>query len=134
VLFYKTETNQFMHTAIWNSYLPVIRIVMKRARRGTQQLQLNAADFQRVGLRRKSGYPFAVGFRNGRLKNVIVDQPLASDFAQVLLQDAGVQELIRDDEFDFALNGRYQLEVAHRPQETDATEAASDKDASAPEA
>jgi hypothetical protein len=104
-----------MYTTVWAKYLPAIRIVMKRARSGAQRLQLNAGDFERVGLKRKSGYPFEMGVRNGRLKNVIIDLPLASDFAQVLLADKNAQELFQDDGFDFSLNSKYELSIRHTP-------------------
>jgi hypothetical protein len=104
-----------MYTSVWAKYLPAIRIVMKRARNGAQSLQLNAGDFERAGLKRKSGYPFEMGVRNGRLKNVIIDLPLAADFAQVLLSDKNAQELIQNDGFDFTLNSKYELSIRHTP-------------------
>jgi hypothetical protein len=104
-----------MYTSVWAKYLPAIRIVMKRARSGAQSLQLNAGDFERAGLKRKSGYPFEMGVQKGRLKNVIIDLPLAADFAQVLLADKSAQELFQDDGFDFVLNSKYELRILHTP-------------------
>ena len=44
-----------MYTNVWAKYLPIIRIVMKRSLAAEQILALNAPDFERVGMKRKSG-------------------------------------------------------------------------------
>jgi hypothetical protein len=64
-----------MYTTVWSKYLPIIRIVMKRSLAAEQVLALNAADFERAGMKRKSGYKFSFGLRKGKSKNVIVDLP-----------------------------------------------------------
>ncbi|GAA4335496.1 hypothetical protein [Flaviaesturariibacter amylovorans] len=103
-----------MYQQVWQRYLPVIRIVMKRAlSSGDQVLPLNAPDFERIGLTRKSGYKFEIGLANGKLRNVIVDVPLASALAQVLLEDATVQSLIQEREFVISLSPRYELSIRH---------------------
>ena len=106
-----------MYTSVWSKYLPVIRIIMKRSRESDQCLKLNAGDFERAGLKRKSGYPFEMGVRNGRLKNVIIDLPLASDFASVLLADESARAIVQEDAFDFILSPKFELTIRHCPQE-----------------
>ncbi|RYD93017.1 MAG: hypothetical protein EOP50_11810, partial [Sphingobacteriales bacterium] len=69
---------QYNYEVVWQKYLPVIRIVMKRALTGAQVLKLNAPDFERIGLTRKSGYKFDMKLRNGKLADVIIDHPLAA--------------------------------------------------------
>ena len=81
-----------MYTQIWNKYLPVIRILMKRAAASEQQLNLNVSDFERTGATRKSGYKFNILFCNGRVDNVISDYPIAKDLAATLLQDASAMD------------------------------------------
>ncbi|GAB4091136.1 hypothetical protein [Flaviaesturariibacter terrae] len=105
-----------MYTTLWNKYLPAIRIVMKRARSGPQSLQLNAGDFERVGLKRKSGYPFSIGLEKGRLQNVIIDQPLANDLAQLLLEDQQSRALFEHDTFELTLNSKWELSIRHTPE------------------
>ena len=104
-----------MYTNIWSKYLPIIRIVMKRSLVAEQVLALNAPDFERAGMKRKSGYKFSFGLKNGRLKNVIIDLPLASSLAAVLLEDKVINELVQTNEFYISLSPKYELTVRHVP-------------------
>lgn len=101
---------------VWSRYLPIIRIVMKRSLVAEQILTLNAPDFERAGIKRKSGYKFAFNLKGSKLQNVIVALPLASSLATVLLEDSAVREFTRTNEFYFALNPKYQLTIRHIPQ------------------
>jgi hypothetical protein len=105
-----------MYTSVWSKYLQIIRIVMKRSLVAEQVLVLNAPDFERAGMKRKSGYKFSFGLKDGKLKNVIIDLPLASDLASVLLEDRAVKELIQSNEFHFSLSPKYELTIRHIPQ------------------
>lgn len=104
-----------MYTNVWSKYLPIIRIVMKRSMTTEQIVALNAPDFERAGMKRKSGYKFSFGLKNGKLKNVIIDLPLASSLASVLLEDKAVNELIQTSEFFFSLSPKYELTIRHIP-------------------
>lgn len=106
-----------MYTSVWQKYLPIIRIVMKRSLASDQVLALNAPDFARAGLNRKLGYPFLIGLKNGKLKNVIIDIPLASSLATVLLEDSAISAMIANAEFDIKLNSKYEMTIRHIPQE-----------------
>jgi len=105
-----------MYTNVWSKYLPIIRIVMKRSLTAEQILALNASDFERAGMKRKSGYKFSFGLKNGKLKNVIIDLPLASSLASVLLEDKAINELVQTNEFNIALSPKYELTIRHVPQ------------------
>ena len=104
-----------MYTNVWSKYLPIIRIVMKRSLVAEQVLALNAPDFERAGMKRKSGYKFSFGLKNGKLKNVIIDLPLASSLAAVLLEDTAVNELIQTNEFCISLSPKYELTIRNIP-------------------
>lgn len=105
-----------MYNSVWSKYLPIIRIVMKRALVAEQRLALNAPDFERAGMKRKSGYKFSFGLKEGKLKNVIIDLPLASSLATVLLEDKIVKDLVEANEFQIALNPKYELTIRHLPE------------------
>ena len=105
-----------MFTNAWMKYLPVLRIVLKRALTAEQQFALNAPDFGRAGFTRKSGYKFLLKIKDGRLSNVIVDMPIASMLATTLLDDAVVHNLLSAHEFHISLNTKYELTVKHIPQ------------------
>jgi hypothetical protein len=104
-----------MYANVWSKYLPIIRIVMKRSLVAEQVLALNAPDFERAGMKRKSGYKFSFGLKNGKLKNVIIDLPLASSLASVLMEDKVVNELIQSNEFYISLSPKYELTIRHIP-------------------
>lgn len=105
-----------MYRNVWSKYLPIIRIVMKRALVAEQILALNAPDFERAGMKRKSGYKFAFNIKGGKLQNVIIELPLASSLAAVLLEDKAVNDFTQTNEFYFALNTKYELTIRHIPQ------------------
>jgi hypothetical protein len=102
-----------MYRNVWSRYLPVIRIVMKRALVSEQTLALNAPDFERAGVKRKAGYKFSFNLKAGKLQNVIVEFPLASSLAAVLMEDEAVCEFTRINEISFALTTKYQLIIKH---------------------
>jgi hypothetical protein len=100
-----------MHTQIWNKYLPIIKILLKRSASGDQLLDLNLTDFERAGIARKSGYKFTIQFSNGRVDNVISSVPLAKDLATALLEDAAVKELLQQNDYQVSMNPKYQIGI-----------------------
>ena len=68
---------------------------------------------RRAGAKRKSGYKFSFALKDGRVKNTIIDLPMASDLASLLLADNTVKELIETNEFHITLNPKYQLTIKH---------------------
>ncbi len=112
-----------MHIAIWEKYLPILRIVIKRSVQGEQKFSFNAPDFERAGFKRKSGYRFFVVLRHGRLDNVLTDMPLASGFASALLSDPVIKEFVAERELHFSMNAKFELTIK-QPAETEKAEAA----------
>ena len=100
-----------MYTHIWLKYLPIIKILMKRAATGDQTLDLNSIDFERAGTGRKAGYKFTIELTNGRVANVISNSPLAPDLATVILQDDAIKTLLANNNFQVSLNIRFQLSI-----------------------
>ena len=105
-----------MYTTVWSRYLPIIRIVMKKSLVAEQILMLNVPDFERAGMKRKAGYKFSFKVKDGKLRNVIVDHPLASSLASVLLEDEAIRRLTENNEFVFALSPKYELTIRHVPE------------------
>ena len=104
-----------MYVQVWNKYLPIIKILLKRAVNGVQTLDMNRIDFERAGSGRKAGYKFNIEFFRGRVANVISGSPLASDLALVMLQDPVVKNLFKIHDFKIALNTKFQLRIEHVP-------------------
>ncbi|MER3463862.1 MAG: hypothetical protein C4329_05030 [Chitinophagaceae bacterium] len=100
-----------MYTNVWIKYLPIIRIVLKKAVNQDQTLALNVPDFERVGLTRKTGYKFAFIFNDGRLSDVIIDHSLASSLAAVMLEDEAIKNIITANNFHISLNPKFELSI-----------------------
>jgi hypothetical protein len=115
-----------MYTNVWAKYLPIIRIVLKRSLVAEQILALNAPDFERAGLSRKSGYKFLLKFREGKINHVIIDAPIASSLASLLLKDPVIKELFSTNEFHISLNPKFEMTIKHIQQFVPVEEAAAE--------
>jgi hypothetical protein len=116
-----------MYTNVWNKYLPIIKILLKRAKNGDQVLDLNFSDFERAGIGRKTGYKFNIVFSKGKVHNVIINLPLASNLSSLLLQDAMVKELFMHNDYHISMNTKFQLGIKQLPLEE--TESANEEEA-----
>lgn len=116
-----------MYTNVWNKYLPIIRILLKKTAAADQTLDLNLPDFERAGIARKSGYKFNIVFSKGRVDNVIISSPLASNLAQVLLGDPVIKELFMKNDYHVGMNTKFQMNfkcIAQAQEEVAAEEVA----------
>ena len=103
-----------MYVHVWNKYLPIIKILMKKASAGNQTLDLNRIDFERAGSGRKAGYKFSIDFKQGRVSNIISGSPLASDLATVLLNDPASRTILANADISITLNTKFQLAIANK--------------------
>lgn len=90
---------------------------MKKAITEDQNLSLNRIDFERAGSGRKAGYKFKIEFTDGKVGNVISGSQLASDLAQVFLEDTAACQIITDNSFEVSLNTKFQLAIKCVPGE-----------------
>jgi hypothetical protein len=100
-----------MYTYIWNKYLPVIRILLKKSATGDQLLSLNREDFERAGTGRKAGYKFTIEFVEGKVSNVISGSDLASHLAAAMLEDTATKMILLTGHFQVILNTKFQITV-----------------------
>lgn len=100
-----------MYKRIWEKYVPVVKILMKKSDAEPQVLGLNKLDFERAG-NRKTGYRFTIEFIDGKVANIISDSPLAVELAHQLLEDEATQDLLREKNMSVSLNTKYQLTIA----------------------
>jgi hypothetical protein len=103
-----------MYIHVWNKYLPIIKILMKKSFSGSQTLDLNRIDFEKAGSGRKSGYKFSIDFKKGRVSNVISGSALASDLATVLLNDAATKGIMAEIDITISLNTKFQLAIINK--------------------
>ncbi len=106
-----------MYNHIWKKYLPIIRILMKKALLEEQLLDLNRIDFERAGTGRKAGYKFIIEFTDGKVGNVISGSVLAMHLAQVIIEDDAAHEIIGENNFEVSLNTKFQLTIKNIPKE-----------------
>lgn len=104
-----------MYTQAWMKYLPVIKILLKRAGTGEQLLDLNKPDFERAGIARKASHKFNIEFSNGRVNNVISSSALAKNLAVVLLEDKVVKETFMQNDYTITMNPKFQLNIKQIP-------------------
>jgi hypothetical protein len=100
-----------MYTYIWNKYLPVIRILLKKSAAGEQLLTLNREDFERAGTGRKAGYKFTIVYTDGKVGNVISGSELATHLAAAMLEDEPTKAVLRTGQFEVILNTKFQLTI-----------------------
>ena len=103
-----------MYVHVWNKYLPIIKILMKKTPAGTQTLDLNRIDFERAGSGRKAGYKFTIELIKGRVSNIISGSALASDLAMVLLSDPASKDILANMDVAITLNTKFQLILVNK--------------------
>jgi len=113
-----------MYVHVWNKYLPIIKILMKKSFSDDQTLNLNRIDFEKAGSGRKAGYKFTIEFSQGRVVNVISGSALASDLASTLLNDPAARQILASGDIDISLNTKFQLSIVNRHRNSGAADSA----------
>jgi len=121
-----------MFSQVWNKYLPIIKILMKRAASGdVQTMDMNKTDFERAAGGRKAKFTFNVNLHKGRIQNVTSPPPVARELATILQEDEMTRQLVRQFDYDFALNGSFQLSLRNiSPAVESTTDATAEEEAS----
>ncbi len=101
-----------MYTHIWNKYLPVIKILLKKSVAGEQKMGLNRTDFEKGNRTRKPACSFNIELTNGRF-NTISQSAAAKDLVTVLLEDEVAKPLLRKNHYKISLNSDFQLSIAN---------------------
>jgi hypothetical protein len=100
-----------MYNAIWEKYLSVIRILLKRAVNEDQSLKLNSSDFEKTGPQKKTGFNFTLRFSNGRVDNLASLSAVAKEMAAVLLAEPQIKELLQQGEYHLTMNTKFVLGI-----------------------
>lgn len=99
-----------MYKQIWEKYLPIVRILMKKTTSGPQTLDLNKLDFDAAGIA-KSSFKFKIEFLNGRISNVIHDSPIAVELAHQLLDNDETNKILNERNIVISVSPRYQMTI-----------------------
>jgi hypothetical protein len=100
-----------MYTQIWNKYLPVIKILIKKSATTEQTLHLNQTDFERAGKGRKAGYKFNIAFANGRVSNNTRLSEVGQALINILMSDELFKDLVLRNNYEFDFNTKFQLRI-----------------------
>jgi hypothetical protein len=100
-----------LYLSVWNKYLSVIRILLKKSVSEEQVLMLNRIDFERVAGIRKSGYKFTVHFVDGRPDALFSGNDLVQTFITVLQTDEVISNHISKNNYSFTFTTKYQLSI-----------------------
>ena len=116
-----------MYTIVWKKYLPVIKLLMKKASAGDQQMSLNKTDFEKDKMSRKTNVRFTFKTVNAIPQNASAVPPLGRELISVLQEDSTAISLLQQKEFTFSMNSRYELvihlEPKAKPEDENAAEA-----------
>jgi hypothetical protein len=100
------------YITLWNKYLSVIRILLKKSASEEQVLMLNRIDFERIAGIRKSGYKFTVNFINGRPDALFSGNDLVQTFISVLQTDEFINNnCLSQNNYTFVFTTKYQLYI-----------------------
>lgn len=101
-----------MYTHIWNKYLPVIRILLKKSVAAEQKMGLNRIDFEKGNKTRKPACSFNIELVKGRFTTISQSAP-AKDLVTVLLEDEVSKALLRQNHYAITLNSDLQLSITN---------------------
>lgn len=101
-----------MYTHIWNKYLPVIRILLKKSAAAEQKVGLNRIDFETANRSRKPACSFNIELANGRFVALSQSVP-AKELVTTLLEDDVAKSLLRQNHYTISLNSDFQLSITN---------------------
>ncbi len=118
-----------MYTHIWNKYLPVIRILLKKSAAAEQKMGLNRTDFEKGNRTRKPACSFNIELIKGRFVTLSQSVP-AKDLVTLLLTDEVAKSLLRQNNYNISLNSDLLLCITNiTPVEEEASSASDESTA-----
>ena len=106
-----------IYTQVWNKYLPVIRILLKRSASAEQSMGLNRIDFEKGSRSRKPACSFNIELVEGRFKTVSQSAP-AKELVAALMEDEVSKSLLRQNNYVISLNSDFQLKIRNNTSNT----------------
>lgn len=100
-----------MHTQVWNKYLPIIKILLKRSVTTDQTLDMNRSDFERAAGGRKVRYTFDMLLVKGRVDNSVSQTPFAKQLAAALLENDSTRQIVRQNDYQLGMKNSFQLSI-----------------------
>jgi len=97
--------------AVWNKYMPAIRILLKKAAVTEQVLTMNRSDFERAAGIKKSGYRFVISFTKDKPTNLFSGNDIVQSFIRALLDDEATQARLSENDYTFSFSSKYHLQI-----------------------
>jgi hypothetical protein len=97
----------------WRKYMPLIRLMMRRAAKESQLLSLSKFDFIKAGAATKGSHGFKISFVKGSAENALHHQ-LAKDFLSAMMRDAAIKEMLASNDYDIGMNSKFELSIKNR--------------------
>ncbi len=95
----------------WKKYLPVIKLLMKKAIKEQQNFSLDRNDFTKSKSAVRVPCNFTIVFTKGRASNLVNNNKIAKDLAQVMLADAGILSLLAGCDYEMNMNTKFQMVI-----------------------
>ncbi|MGZ8541260.1 MAG: hypothetical protein ACXWV6_11465 [Chitinophagaceae bacterium] len=102
-----------MYTHIWNKYLPVIRILLKKSAAEEQKMGLNRTDFEKGNRTRKPACSFNIELEKGRFVTLSQSVP-AKDLVAALMVDDVSKALLKQNNYNISLNSDLLLCITNK--------------------
>ncbi len=114
------DNKHYFYTSVWAKYVPIIRILIKKAASAKQELQFNRIDFERAGYTRKSGYKFSVSLINNKPAALFTGNELVQTFISALQSDAVIHEHLLHSNYTFVFSGKFLLQITNNSNTSEA--------------
>lgn len=98
-----------MYTQVWLKFLPVIRIMLKRAVTENQVVKMNRTDFDKAGGGKKAGFSFTIEYTNGKVQNRPTSV-IAKDLIALLQEDRSM-DILRGRTFELEMSPKCELRI-----------------------
>lgn len=99
-----------MYANVWQKFLPVIRIMIKKSIATGQVIKMDRFDFDRAGGGKKVAFSFTLEFTNGQVSNRYTSL-LAKDLVPLILADKAVMTTMAGRKFELEMNARCELSI-----------------------
>src|SRR5262245_47595679 len=101
-----------MFTKTWEKYLPVIVLLMKRADKSEQVLDMNHTDFEKAAGGKKVKFSFReICLKNGRIDSHEKISTLAEDLLRLIQDNEKAKWMSTGQSFEFSMNTNFQLKI-----------------------
>ena len=105
-------SDSHLYYPLWRKYLSVMRVLMKNARNGNQELNLSKADFLPYGNRNASEYFFNLEIVDGSVMDTTISgSAVARDLRDILIADPTSKQLLKNTYYKINIGKNYILHI-----------------------